>query len=496
MSVARYKTFSDGQVLSAADLNGIQDIVVTNGQDVGTPRTASFDMDGQRLILSADGNTSEISSTAGKIDFRLASADLVDLDGTVASPVNGLSVVASATGSAVQVKAKGSDTNIGVVVASKGTGSAVLRSNAVDVVTADGATASSVNALTVSSAATGNPTLLKATGGDTNIGLTLLPKGTGSILLDADPTGTGVDIDGAPLVLDADADSSLRETSDDVIAMKLQGMDAFIFDGDAASPVNGLTLRSSATTVDPAIAGHGTDSIVNVRLTPKSTGVAACAGGWAVDGATNLTWRWQGSGTSLLLQENTGTATSPSWTTRTTVTTGSTIAGPTLVSTHSPSGTANLDITLSGFHRFVIQLTGFPATDSVSLLARTKGLLSGGVFDSSASDYGYQYLEITSTGTVTGAGSTAAAQIELSGSNVGNNTLECISIRIEVDLDSTFSKRLTWAGGYLDTSTLHRTVQGSGVRLGNADTLTAIRLFWEGGGNWAAGSTARVWGMP
>lgn len=43
------------------------------------------------------------------------------------------------------------------------------------------ATASAVNELTVANAATGNSPILSATGGDTNVGLTLTPKGTGNI---------------------------------------------------------------------------------------------------------------------------------------------------------------------------------------------------------------------------------------------------------------------------------------------------------------------------
>lgn len=42
------------------------------------------------------------------------------------------------------------------------------------------ATASAVNELTITNAATGNPVLLSSTGGDANIGLDLRPKGTGA----------------------------------------------------------------------------------------------------------------------------------------------------------------------------------------------------------------------------------------------------------------------------------------------------------------------------
>lgn len=50
--------------------------------------------------------------------------------------------------------------------------------------------ASAVNELTLTNAATGNPVKLDATGGDTNIGISILPKGTGDGLVD-NLVGTG-----------------------------------------------------------------------------------------------------------------------------------------------------------------------------------------------------------------------------------------------------------------------------------------------------------------
>jgi len=47
------------------------------------------------------------------------------------------------------------------------------------------ATASAVNELTLANAATGNNPVLSATGGDTNIGITLTPKGTGGVVFSA-----------------------------------------------------------------------------------------------------------------------------------------------------------------------------------------------------------------------------------------------------------------------------------------------------------------------
>lgn len=57
--------------------------------------------------------------------------------------------------------------------------------------------ASAVNEVTLTNAATGNPPLISATGGDTNIDLKLVPKGTGKILFDANYGAITADSDGA-----------------------------------------------------------------------------------------------------------------------------------------------------------------------------------------------------------------------------------------------------------------------------------------------------------
>jgi len=55
------------------------------------------------------------------------------------------------------------------------------------------ATGSAVNEFTITNNTTGSAPILSATGDDTNIGITLTPKGTGAVTLDQliFPTGTG-----------------------------------------------------------------------------------------------------------------------------------------------------------------------------------------------------------------------------------------------------------------------------------------------------------------
>ena len=122
MAVSRSKTWISGEILSASDLNQEFDNIISGGESLGWPATVAKDMDGQELILDADADTSITADTDDRIDFRLSGSDLFRMLGTVATPVNGLDFVASATGNAVQVQAVGSDTNININIVPKGTG--------------------------------------------------------------------------------------------------------------------------------------------------------------------------------------------------------------------------------------------------------------------------------------------------------------------------------------------------------------------------------------
>lgn len=83
-------------------------------------------------------------------------------------------------------------------------------------------------------------------------------------------TGT-LDVDGKTIILDADADSNMAASTDDVLNLTLQSFLAFIFDGNVASPVNGITFESTATGVGPLISAHG-ETNVDLRLKGKGTG--------------------------------------------------------------------------------------------------------------------------------------------------------------------------------------------------------------------------------
>lgn len=122
MALSALKTWIAGEVLFASDLNAEFANIYTNGESLGTPATASHDMNGFELVLDADADTSMTADTDDRIDFRLGGVDLFRFDGTTAARVNGLDFIASATGSDVAIAAVGSDADIDIDIRPKGAG--------------------------------------------------------------------------------------------------------------------------------------------------------------------------------------------------------------------------------------------------------------------------------------------------------------------------------------------------------------------------------------
>jgi hypothetical protein len=103
-----------------------------------------------------------------------------------ASAVNYVQATGNVTGSGPVISAQGSDTNVVLRVASKGTGSLAFATNYAGSGTGNtqvvvSHTANSVNFLNLTGAATGVAPVMSAAGSDTNIDLSLITKGTGSI---------------------------------------------------------------------------------------------------------------------------------------------------------------------------------------------------------------------------------------------------------------------------------------------------------------------------
>ena len=91
------------------------------------------------------------------------------------------------------------------------------------------------------------------------------------------PATTNKDLNGKALILDGDADSQLAVASDDIFILQLQGVAAVTVDGDASSPVTGITITTGATGVAPQIQASG-ESNLDLNISPAGTGVLQIGG--------------------------------------------------------------------------------------------------------------------------------------------------------------------------------------------------------------------------
>lgn len=196
MAVSRVKVWSAGEVLTASDLNSEFNNIISNGEDLGSPRSSAFDLNGQQLIIDADADSYLVEHSDDVVKLRLQGVDLFYFDGDVTSPVNGLTFTASATGVGVTIGASGSDSNINLILSPKGTGLIDTDASNILIDTGQGivdensneqllfsTTSSAVNNLQVANAATGNGPTLSAVGGDTNVPINITPKGSGAVKL-------------------------------------------------------------------------------------------------------------------------------------------------------------------------------------------------------------------------------------------------------------------------------------------------------------------------
>ena len=152
------------------------------------------------------------------------------------------------------------------------------------------ATGSAVNEFTLANAATGNNPTISATGGDTNVGITLTPKGTGEIVIAAGNLnygGTAVTATGAELnysdlatlgtsaaskVLTANA-NNLTTISGAVLNTEDTLTDASTITWDViASPVAKVTLTANRTMAAPTGTGIAAGQMISLLVIQDAGG--------------------------------------------------------------------------------------------------------------------------------------------------------------------------------------------------------------------------------
>lgn len=139
---------------------------------------------GSMPVLSAQGSDTNINlGLAGKGSggVTLWSQGVIGFSvSNPASAVNYLAAVGSVAGAGVNLAAAGSDTNINVAISAKGSGSVQAWSNGAAVFLAS-APVSAVNYLGFSASTTGNSVGVSAYGSDANVDLALAAKGSGVV---------------------------------------------------------------------------------------------------------------------------------------------------------------------------------------------------------------------------------------------------------------------------------------------------------------------------
>jgi phosphotransferase system HPr-like phosphotransfer protein len=216
-----------------------------------TPNTGAF------TILTASGGTINGTTIGGS---NAAAGKFTTLEATGNTDLgtgsaNYVDVAGAATGANVTVSAQGSDTNVGVIVAAKGTGSVYLQSGSNIAMKVDGFNA--VNYWNPSGAAAGNSLRMDVAGSDTNVGMFFVTKGAGShVFTSGGSSGT----------------TQFRINA-------------------TASSVNYIQVAGAATGGRPTISAQGSDTNIDVSITPKGTGFANITSGGVKfpDGTTQTT---------------------------------------------------------------------------------------------------------------------------------------------------------------------------------------------------------------
>jgi hypothetical protein len=205
------------------------------------------------------GTNSVIRGVGPVLSFYTPGGEQVRVADSSSTSVNYVNLKGAATGSTPTIFSGGTDTNIAISVYSKG-------SSPIQFLTNNGAqlqfnvthTASAVNYVQVTGAATGAAPNFQFTGSDANVLASFGTKGTGSFsFYSGGLTNRQVRIDGA------------------------------------SAAVNYLDLYGAVASSAPSVRVGGTDTNIDLTLTPKGTGklvttaVALIGAGTALSGATN-----------------------------------------------------------------------------------------------------------------------------------------------------------------------------------------------------------------
>ena len=179
MALSRVTTWVKQQ-LSFQKLNGEFDNILNNALSLISPLTGNLDVDGNTLIMDADGDSSISASVDDQLVVTLGGAAIYTIDASIFD-FNGKRLDLDAD----------NDSSLRVATDDVFT----MELQGVDLFIVDGSTASAVNGLTITAADTGNDVVLATHSGvDTDVNLQISPQGAGEVLIQ-----NGIKVDGQKL---------------------------------------------------------------------------------------------------------------------------------------------------------------------------------------------------------------------------------------------------------------------------------------------------------
>ena len=242
------------------------------------------------LAYGSDTNVNMTLSTkgTGNFNFYSANAYLQFVVANTTSAVNYLQVAGNAAGATPVFSAQGSDTNISIQYSAKGSGLHYFYgNNTPQLVVAS--TASAVNYLQATGSVASSAPILSAQGSDTNIGIDISTKGSGvfnakinggtalRVISDFNnPTAffTVIGSTGStPTLRSNTALAVFQVTTGNFSFQSTTAGATQFYIAHTASAVNYLQITGAVTTGSPILSAQGSDTNIDLALTPKGTGV-------------------------------------------------------------------------------------------------------------------------------------------------------------------------------------------------------------------------------
>jgi hypothetical protein len=286
---------SSGSVTSGANTFTDDQTILAAGGNGLTLNTVAAASSPEIATTGADTDIPLLVSAKGAASIRFRTAGTAEQlrVAHTASAVDWLQVTGAATGGAPDISAQGSDTNIGLTLSAKGTGVLSFRTGGNVEQFRVGHTASAVNYFFATGSVTTAALDLAANGSDTNIGITLSAKGTGTLTL-----RTGGTVGQFEVSHTASAVNRVRATggaAGGAAVVSAVGSDTDVTLALASQAAGAVSLRTNGT-VEQFRALHVASAVDYVQAAGAATGGTVAISAQGSDTNIPLTISTKGTG--------------------------------------------------------------------------------------------------------------------------------------------------------------------------------------------------------